>query len=104
MTRHPRRKQSLLRVFEDQSGRCSYCGVNMTLSLGQPNTATRDHVVPRSAGGPTEAWNIVAACSCCNSRKGDKPLVEWLCIITGGRPYAHPMAGRIRHDLRSRVG
>jgi len=46
---------------------CQYCGV--------PHVAkdlTFEHVVPRSRGGPTSWHNIVAACSPCNLKKGDR--------------------------------
>jgi 5-methylcytosine-specific restriction endonuclease McrA len=33
---------------------------------------TRDHIVPKSLGGPSEAWNIVKACAMCNHAKGAK--------------------------------
>ena len=42
-----------------------------------PRTAsTVDHVVPKSRGGAHEWSNVVAACSACNSRKGDRLLGE----------------------------
>ena len=43
---------------------CHYCKV-------APGS-TRDHIIPKSRGGPTARWNIVAACSRCNHRKANK--------------------------------
>src|SRR5580692_5925422 len=43
---------------------CQYCGAREELTF--------DHVVPRSKGGTTTWENVVAACSCCNLRKGDR--------------------------------
>lgn len=43
--------------------RCAYCG--------RP-ASTRDHIVPRSRGGPTSWLNLVAACEPCNSFKRDR--------------------------------
>ncbi len=102
---HPRRKQGIIRLFEEQNGKCAYCGTDMTLKLGERNTVTKDHVVPRSKGGPTEAWNLVASCATCNCRKSDRPLVVWLAIITDGKPETHPlyrMTSRCNSDARSR--
>lgn len=48
---------------------CAYC-----LESGVP--LTRDHVIPRSAGGPTAVWNIVNACEPCNRLKDDHVMVE----------------------------
>lgn len=38
--------------------------------------STVDHLVPRSRGGTHEWTNVVAACSQCNTRKGDRLLHE----------------------------
>lgn len=48
---------------------CLYCNKN------KPNTI--DHVVPLSKGGTNNLDNLLAVCVNCNSRKGDKFLVEW---------------------------
>jgi 5-methylcytosine-specific restriction endonuclease McrA len=47
--------------------RCSYCGGKAT---------TIDHVVPRCRGGRNTWTNTVAACSGCNSAKGDRTPTE----------------------------
>lgn len=49
---------------------CAYCA--------KPGPLHRDHVVPRSRGGPDTALNIVMACQLCNSSKGDRLASEWL--------------------------
>lgn len=51
---------------------CGYCGANGETVLD------RDHVVPRSRGGPDDATNIVMACKRCNAAKRDLTAVEWL--------------------------
>ncbi len=45
---------------------CQYCGARGDLTF--------DHVVPRSRGGRTTWENVVAACSPCNLRKGNRSL------------------------------
>jgi 5-methylcytosine-specific restriction endonuclease McrA len=45
---------------------CQYCG-----SRGE---LTFDHILPRSRGGRTTWDNVVAACSPCNLRKGNRTL------------------------------
>jgi 5-methylcytosine-specific restriction endonuclease McrA len=47
-------------------GECHYC--NRIREL------TRDHVVPKSKGGPNRQWNYVPCCSPCNQRKAEQ---EW---------------------------
>lgn len=51
-------------VFLRDRFTCQYCGVREDLTF--------DHVVPRSKGGLTTWENVVAACSPCNLRKGDR--------------------------------
>ncbi len=47
---------------------CQYCSSKGDLTF--------DHVVPRSKGGVTSWENVVAACSPCNLRKGNKSLKQ----------------------------
>jgi hypothetical protein len=46
--------------------RCEYCGLSQA---GQEATFHIDHVVPRTAGGPTKAANLALACVSCSLRK-----------------------------------
>jgi 5-methylcytosine-specific restriction endonuclease McrA len=48
---------------------CAYCGNKEKLQ--------RDHFVSALKGGPFTKDNVVAACSICNLRKGDKDFFEW---------------------------
>ena len=58
-------------LSEAQNHRCCYCSVEMTLEDDcRPTMATREHLIPRIFGGPTEWWNLVAACNECNSLRG----------------------------------
>ena len=51
-------------VFLRDHFTCQYCGASAELTF--------DHVIPRSKGGLTTWRNVVAACSPCNLKKGDK--------------------------------
>lgn len=53
-------------VFLRDGWTCQYCG-----SRFKTDELTFDHVIPRSLGGRTSWANIVTACRCCNSKKGD---------------------------------
>jgi len=48
---------------------CQYCGVQLSV-----NSATIDHVIPRSKGGGTTWNNVVVACHPCNRKKGNRSL------------------------------
>lgn len=65
-------------VFARDGHRCQYCGAP---------AENLDHVIPRSKGGP-HAWdNVVASCTPCNARKGDK-LLENTNMVLRRRPVA----------------
>jgi 5-methylcytosine-specific restriction endonuclease McrA len=51
--------------------RCQYCG-----RKGTAFDLSLDHILPRSRGGRTEPENLCAACTACNSRKGDRTPAE----------------------------
>jgi len=51
-------------VFLRDGFECVYCGSSQDLTF--------DHVIPRSKGGQTTWDNVVAACSPCNLRKGNR--------------------------------
>ena len=67
--RVPRVKRSVSRkgiILRDASI-CQYCGRKW-----DSRELTLDHVVPRSRGGESSWENLVAACTRCNNRKGDR--------------------------------
>lgn len=51
---------------------CAYCGNHF------PNfhLLSKDHIMPKSRGGPNNWMNCVTACKDCNSKKGNKTLKE----------------------------
>jgi hypothetical protein len=54
-------------VVRRAGNRCEYCGLAQE---GQEATFHIDHVIPRVAGGPTDAENLALACVSCSLRKG----------------------------------
>ena len=72
-------------VFLRDRFTCQYCGGHDELTF--------DHVIPRSKGGTTVWSNIVAACSACNLRKGDR-LPEVAQMWPARAPYQPSV-----HDL-----
>jgi len=55
-------------LFLRDEFRCQYCGSREELTF--------DHVIPRSRGGRTTWENVVAACSACNLKKGNRLPAE----------------------------
>ena len=60
---------------ERDNHRCVYCDKG-DWKDGTPFNL--DHVVPRSAGGPTNVRNVVWSCRPCNERKAARPVEEFL--------------------------
>lgn len=58
-------------LFARDGYSCQYCGRHRRELKGR-EFLTRDHVVPVSRGGANDWGNVVAACSPCNNRKGNR--------------------------------
>jgi 5-methylcytosine-specific restriction endonuclease McrA len=53
-------------LFERDRWECQYCGTKV-----RRDSATIDHVLPKSRGGATSWENCVTACKKCNKKKAD---------------------------------
>jgi 5-methylcytosine-specific restriction endonuclease McrA len=82
-SRHP--AFTRFNVFLRDRFTCQYCGEREELTF--------DHVIPRSKGGQTTWENVVAACSPCNLRKGDR-LPREVAMFPLQAPFAPTV-----HDL-----
>jgi 5-methylcytosine-specific restriction endonuclease McrA len=58
-------------LFARDHYRCQYCGRHRSDLRGR-EFLTRDHILPISRGGENTWSNVVAACSACNNRKGNR--------------------------------
>jgi 5-methylcytosine-specific restriction endonuclease McrA len=66
-------------IYHRDKGRCFWCGAEVKcpwtnmISNGSlpPDHGTRDHILPKSKGGPRDAYNQVLSCNRCNNRKGN---------------------------------
>lgn len=65
MPKRKRHNNNLVKLAHEEAFNCHYCGDYVPLPRG-----TRDHVVPRSFGGPGFLWNLVYACETCNHGLG----------------------------------
>lgn len=57
---------TLRQLYKLYKGTCQYCLCKIPYSQ-----ATKDHIYPRSAGGPTISYNLILACKKCNGMKAD---------------------------------
>ncbi len=62
-------------LFARDEYTCQYCGRHRGELKGR-QFLTRDHIVPLSRGGDNSWQNLVASCSPCNNRKGDRLPAE----------------------------
>lgn len=84
--------RAVMALAERFGGRCWYCGCELAAPIGagvEANTATRDHVVPRSKGGSNHPGNLVAACRRCNNDKRAKSLEEYRAALSQRRDGAN---------------
>jgi HNH endonuclease len=65
--------ENRLRVFERDGYVCYKCGAHLTRF-----SATLDHIQPVSQGGDHSFANLVTSCLHCNSRRGNRPIMESL--------------------------
>ena len=79
-TRSQKKKFRKDKLFEFQDGRCFWCQEKMFLGKNNPNSATIDHLVPRSKGGRNFESNYVIACHECNVSRGARSAIKWALI------------------------
>jgi len=60
--------------------RCWWCGCDLRREIGWQNSATIEHLQPKSTGGPDSVWNVVSACHRCNHLRGTTPMEEFALI------------------------
>ena len=78
-------------LFARDHYRCQYCGRHIS-ELKPRESLTRDHLIPLSRGGSNDWTNVVAACSPCNTRKGNRLPEE-----IGMHPMTHPVEPHFVH-------
>ena len=78
-------------LFARDQYMCQYCGRHL-IELKPRESLTRDHLIPLSRGGTNEWINVVAACSSCNTRKGNRMPEE-----IGMHPLTQPVEPHFVH-------
>ncbi len=78
-------------LFARDDYRCQYCR-RTAGEFRHREGLTRDHLIPLSRGGQNVWTNVVAACSTCNTRKGNRLVEE-----CGMYPVVPPMEPHFVH-------
>ncbi len=73
-------KERRLAIYLRDGFICNYCGCDLK-NIAVPQDMALDHLTPRSAGGSNDSTNLVTVCRSCNSKRSDKP---WLDYAVGG--------------------
>jgi 5-methylcytosine-specific restriction endonuclease McrA len=60
-------------LYLNQSPYCIYCGIPLTY-----DTATLDHIIPKSRRGTDQLANLVLCCNQCNEEKGCLSLQNFI--------------------------
>ena len=69
LNRRTARKKFRKDILDTWENKCAYCESDRAHTL--------DHVIPKSKGGPTKRWNLVACCGVCNLSKSDEDHITW---------------------------
>lgn len=77
MSQHHRRR-FLNTLAERQNHRCCYCGVRFVDIENHPDSASQEHIIPKSNIKIEDSKNKVCACRGCNNKRGNMDILEFL--------------------------
>ena len=67
-----------VRWFRLGQRRCSYCCTQLNWTGQFKNSATVEHLVPRSHGGTDKIENIIIVCYKCNMQRRNDDFIDWV--------------------------
>ena len=69
-----------LKLAERAGWSCGWCGQKTRKDVGWQNSATIEHVTPKSEGGSNKISNLMSACARCNRLRGTQNAEEFKLI------------------------
>lgn len=75
-----------VKVAKRYGWQCWWCNQRLRKEYGWQNSATIEHLVPRSRGGTGEMWNLAAACHRCNLARGTMDMEEFAMVARHHEP------------------
>lgn len=75
------------RLWKRQEGKCYFCSCETHLRKKEQkrmkhNTATVEHLIPKSEGGSSRIINLKMSCNKCNIHRGVMNAIEWFLIAS----------------------
>lgn len=91
------------RLAEAQNWKCCWCGTECRPEPEHKNSATIEHVIPRSCGGEDVEDNMAMACYDCNQKRGVLDIDVFLeRVNTGYMPQKQMTRKEVNHNKRMR--
>jgi len=88
------------RLAEAQNWKCCFCGVEMMQHPKQRNSATIEHVTPRSQGGANSEENYAISCYTCNHNRGD---LDWQIFMDRKHEVTQKEKNKRQRDMEKRL-
>lgn len=70
------------KLSSEQNHKCCWCGCTTVEENGKKNSATIEHILPKSQGGTYDFENLAMACSKCNNERKTMDVDAFLAKIT----------------------
>ena len=67
-----------IKIFDRDQWTCYWCKQVLRSEINYQNTATIEHILPRSLGGTNQKSNLAAACYRCNNKREVCPAEEFI--------------------------
>jgi 5-methylcytosine-specific restriction endonuclease McrA len=77
-----RTRGSKIKFYKLGHKRCHYCCVQLNYASKFKNSATVEHIIPKSKGGTLGVSNVLIICATCNKKRGNK---SFLAFVTGSQ-------------------
>lgn len=86
-------------LSEAQNHRCCWCGIKVTELRNRSDSATIEHVVPKSHGGADHTDNFAIACHSCNGNRGVRSVEDFMLQKQSAKDKAS-----LRRELMNKFG
>ena len=91
-------KKLIAKTYELGQRRCPVCCCQLVYNSNQKNTATFEHLVPKSSGGIDSFQNGLVVCRSCNNRRGNRCWLGW--IVSEDSPKREYLARKYLESVK----